>query len=86
MNRITYLKYKGKRKMKVNIVALETQTNQKTHETSHIVKALCEVLAFGKPTLDMITIRVDSLAPFKLGEADLPILLPKTEYPYHLKK
>lgn len=69
---------------KVNIVGLETQTNKKTQEESYIVKALCIVQAYGKPSLELISVRVPSLAPYKKGEATMDIALPHSDYSYAL--
>ncbi|MCB5268139.1 MAG: hypothetical protein LHW46_08545 [Candidatus Cloacimonetes bacterium] len=71
--------------MKVQIVALETNTNTKTGEITNMIKALVPCSFFGRESLEMISIRVDSLSGYKLGEADLDILLPKSDYPYMLR-
>jgi len=72
--------------MKVNIFQIETVTNKETGEVSYFVKAIADVVEYGRQTKDAITIKVDSLEGFKLGEADLNIVLPKLSYPYQLKK
>jgi len=70
--------------MKVKIVSLETVTNQKTGQVTKIVKALADVVDYGRKTVDLISIKVDTFEGLKIGEADLDILLPKINYPYIL--
>lgn len=69
---------------KVNIVALETIENKKTLETNYLVKALCNVQAYGRTSLELISVKVPSLEKYKLGETTMDIALPASDYPYAL--
>lgn len=72
--------------MRVNVVAKESQTNSKTGQIKHYLKCLAEVQSYGNVGLDMISVQVLDTNLFKLGEQDLDIILPKSDYPYALAK
>jgi len=72
------------KKMKLNIVELGTRT-KKDGNKQYFIKALATVQSYGQPSTELITIKVDSLAPYKVGEYNLDILLPHQDYPYALR-
>jgi len=72
--------------MKLYIFHMDKSTNKETGEVSYFLKAIADVIEYGKLTKSEIVIRVDSLEGYKIGEADLNVVLPKVSYPYQLKK
>ena len=70
-------------KMKVNIIEIGTQ-EMKDKTSFDYVKCLATVQKFGKPSLELIIVKVPTKTGFKLGEANLDIVLPYSEYSYTL--
>ena len=71
--------------MKVQILDIRSQTNSKTGEVTHSLLVLTDVVKYGSVKKDAIEVRVDNPSLYKIGDADLDILLPYQEYPYKLK-
>ncbi len=72
-------------KMKINIVEKGTQT-LKDGSSYDYLKGLATVQKFGKPSLELITVKVNQpLSKYSLGEVDLNIMLPHSDYAYNLE-